>query len=152
MLEEVSPVKVTVSVAGLAETKAAMQSLTKATGRRQMRDALLAAGEITAKAARALAPVDEGWLREGINVSTMLTRTQAAMHVKRSEVEVFIGPKGSSKSIVQEFGSVDQPPQSYMRPAWDMTHRAVLDRVADEVMVRVDAAIARAAKKAARAG
>lgn len=142
--------KISFSVLGLREVKEAMGGLSKAASRKAMRDSLIAGGEITAQVARALAPVDKGWLREGIDVSTRLSSRQRSLHAKRAEVEVFVGPRGSPKSIVQEFGSIEQPPQPYMRPAWDRTHRQVLMRIADEIMVRVDAAVARAKKKASR--
>lgn len=142
--------RISFNIAGLRETRDAMAGLSKATARRQMRDALMAGGELTARVARALAPVDEGGLRESIDVSTRLSARQAVLHRKMAEVEVFVGPRSSPKSIVQEFGSVEQPPQSYMRPAWAQTGRQVLARIADEIMVRVNAAVARAKKKAAR--
>lgn len=140
--------KISFNVLGLRETEAAMGSLKKATARRAMREALTAGGEITARFARAIAPVDTGGLRESIHVSPRLTTRQQRGHVKKSEVEVFVGPGGGAKTIVQEFGSVDQPPQPYMRPAWDATNREVLARIADEVMVRVQQATERAKKKA----
>lgn len=141
--------KISFNVVGLRETVEAMQDLRKSTNERAMREALRAGGEITAQAARAIAPVDTGGLREGINVSAQLSSRQRKMHTKRAEVEMFVGPAGGPKAIVQEFGSVDQPPQPYMRPAWDATHREVLARIADEVMVRVQKATDRARKKAA---
>lgn len=140
--------KTTVKIEGLREVKSAMEGLPKATNKRAMRAALTAGGEITAKTARSLAPVDVGWLREGIDVLPRLSRRQASKHVKRAEVEVFVGPRGSSKSIVQEFGSVEQAPQAYMRPAWAMTREQVLERIADVIIVRIFASVARAAKKA----
>lgn len=139
---------ITVKVEGLSEVGEALAGLKKATARTQMRNALIAGGEITARAARLLAPVDEGGLKESINVGTRLSSRQASMHVPQAEVEVFIGPPSSPKAIVQEFGSFDQPPQAYMRPAWLRTRDAVLKRVSDEIIVRVEAAVARARKLA----
>lgn len=141
---------VTVKIEGLRETGEALAALKRSTARAQMRNALIAGGELTAREARALAPVDEGGLKESIHVGTRLSSRQASKHVKAAEVEVFIGPSGSPKSIVQEFGSVDQPPQSYMRPAWLRTRDMVLRRVSDEIMVRVQAAVARARKIVAK--
>lgn len=141
---------VTMTIIGLSDTAAAMMELKTATARNQMRQALLAGGEVLAQAARSLAPVDQGWLRESIGASPKLSGRQASMHVPQAEVEVFVGPSSSPKAIVQEFGSFDQPPQPYMRPAWLRTQQAVLKRVTDEVIVRVHAALARARRKAGK--
>lgn len=138
--------QITFNVRGLRETSEAISELRKATGRKQARDSLIVAGEITARTARSLAPVDRGYLREGIEVSTRLSSRQAAMHQKQAEVEVFIGPRSGTKGIVQEFGSVDQGPHAYLRPAWARTGRQVLARFADEIMVRVQDAVRRARK------
>jgi len=49
--------------------------------------------------------------------------------------EAFVGPtkakskKDAIKRIVQEFGSVNQPGQPYLRPAWDAQKHAVLERI-----------------------
>lgn len=76
-------------------------------------------------------------------------------------VELFMGPtqagskKNAIKRIVQEFGSVNQPGQPYMRPAWDQDRGAMLERLKvtlwDEVQKTVARAAVRAAAKALRA-
>ena len=108
------------------------------------------AGEITAKAARALAPVDSGGLRESIDVSGTLSRAQKAQHTKQAEQERFIGPDSRPQGHLREFGSDGNPPEPFMRPAWDQTKEQVLDRIGDELWVGIEKAVASSARKAAR--
>lgn len=61
-----------------------------------------------------------------------------------SFAEILVGPTQAKtkadaiKRIVQEFGSIDQPGQPYMRPAWakeqDVSLSIVKDALADEIM------------------
>ncbi|MCB1516125.1 MAG: HK97 gp10 family phage protein [Hyphomicrobiaceae bacterium] len=71
-----------------------------------------------------------------------------------ADVQVFIGPaKASSrdegiKQVVQEFGSVKQGPNPYMRPAWDTKRFTALDIVKRDMAGEIDKAAKRAAARA----
>ena len=72
-----------------------------------------------------------------------------------SFAEVYVGPAAGSKrnaikAIVQEFGSVNQAAQPYMRPAWEATKQQILDSIKGLLKIEIDKAIARAAAKALR--
>lgn len=142
--------KLTFNVIGLREVSEGLAELSRSVSTRVMREALTAGGEVLAKEMRANAPVDTGGLREGINVSSKLTTRQARSRTKQAEVEVFVGPSGGAKSVVQEFGSVEQEPQPYIRPAWDKKQRQFLQVAADHVMVSTEKALGRKAARAAR--
>jgi HK97 gp10 family phage protein len=143
--------KVRVHVAGLRELDAALNQFTPAKRRAIGRVALDNAGEITAKAARALAPVDSGGLRESIEVSGTLSRAQKSEHTKKAEQERFVGPDNRPQGHLREFGSDGNAPEPFMRPAWDQTKGQVLDRIGDELWVGIDKAAQAAARKALRA-
>lgn len=74
-----------------------------------------------------------------------------------SAVELYMGPakakskQAAIKAVVQEFGSVKQAPQPYMRPAWDQDREALLGRLKVEIWAEIRKAIVRAEKRAARA-
>lgn len=142
--------KTTVKVEGLKELDEALSQFTPTKRRAIGRVALDNAGEITAKAARALAPVDSGGLRESIDVSGTLSRAQKAEHSKQAEQERFIGPDSRPQGHLREFGSDGNPPEPFMRPAWDQTKEQVLDRIGDELWVGIEKAVASAARKALR--
>lgn len=142
--------KVTVKVEGLRELDAALGQFTPAKRRTIGRVALDNAGEITAKAARALAPVDTGGLRESIEVSGTLSRAQKSEHTKAAEQERFIGPDNRPQGHLREFGGDGNAPEPFMRPAWDQTKTQVLDRIGDELWVGIEKAAMAAARKAAR--
>lgn len=69
-------------------------------------------------------------------------------------VELFMGPAEGTrdeaiKAIVQEFGSVKQAPQAYMRPAWDADKSAVLSRLGPLLWAEVEKTLSRIAARSA---
>lgn len=142
--------KTTVKVEGLRELDVALSQFTPTKRRAIGRVALDNAGEITAKAARALVPVDTGGLRESIDVSGTLSKAQKSEHTKAAEQERFIGPDNRPAGHLREFGGDGNPPAPYMRPAWDQTKEQVLDRIGDELWIGIEKAAKAAARKAAR--
>jgi len=142
--------KVRVHVAGLRDLDAALNQFKPAKRRAIWRVALDNAGEITAKAARSLAPKDSGGLAESIDVSGTLSRAQKSEHTKAAEQERFIGPDSRPQGHLREFGSDGNAPEPFMRPAWDQTKGQVLDRIGDELWVGIEKAASAAARKAAK--
>lgn len=143
--------KVRVDFVGGKELDAALNQFTPSKRRAIGRVALDNAGEITAKAARALAPRDSGGLAESIDVSGTLSRAQKSQHTKAAEQERFIGPDSRPQAVQQEFGNANHPPQPFLRPAWDETKNEVKDRIGDELWVGIEKAVKAAARKALRA-
>src|SRR3546814_5895169 len=86
----------------------------KAMGRRAGLNALRQGGEPIAKMARAIAPVDEGNLRESIDVSTRLARSQAGDKGALAPVEMYVGPGQHPQAITQEFGTFKEAAQPFM--------------------------------------
>lgn len=70
--------------------------------------------------------------------------------------EAFVGPvqqrtkQAAIKTIVQEFGSVDQSGTPYMRPAWDANKGKALDIIKDGLGDEIAKAARRLAKKRAK--
>lgn len=159
--------RIVLKVEGLRELQAALEELPKATSRNVVRRALMNALKPMEAQAEALAPSLTGQLRSTIETSAKLSRRQKAQHaadigaktVKTAEgyrstpqttVFMFMGPASSAKSIVQEFGSVHQSPQPYMRPTWDSGAMAALKSIKDEFATELEKARARLARKAAK--
>jgi len=143
-------VKTTVKVEGLRELDQALSQFTPTKRRAIGRVALDNAGEIVARAARAKVPVNTGGLRESIDVSGTLSRSQKTQHTKQAEQERFIGPDNRPAAHIQEFGGNGAPPQPYLRPAWDEMKDEVLQRIQDELIVGIEKAVQSAARRAAR--
>jgi HK97 gp10 family phage protein len=144
---------ITVKVEGLRDIQRALHDLPKkATAKNIMKRVLMNRAEPVARAARANVPVEEGWLRESIDVSTKLSPRQRRMHRKphRDEVEVFIGPGPDPAAHLQEFGSSRHRAQPFLRPAWDGLKRSVLDKIGDDMWAEIQKAAARHARKLAR--
>lgn len=159
--------KVNMHVEGLSDLLDNLLELPKATGRNVLRRVATKALEPMERTAEALAPHLSGELRDSIKVSTNLSKRQKSQHNRdigaktvvtsegyrstaKTAVFVFMGPQGSPKSIVQEFGSVDQAPHPYMRPAWDGNKERSLDIVKEELGDEIEKAAARLARKAAK--
>jgi HK97 gp10 family phage protein len=143
----------TVKIEGLRELEKALAEIAEAPRRRIGRNALKAGGEITARKARELAPKDEGHLAESISVSGKLDKRERRAHKKNAaDIEQFVGPGNHPQAIMQEFGTVTNERQPFMRPAWDATKDQVLKRIGNELWIGVLKAQKRAARKAAKAG
>ncbi|WP_137131533.1 HK97-gp10 family putative phage morphogenesis protein [Rhizobium sp. FY34] len=81
---------------------------------------------------------------------------RAARRASNTLTEVFVGPahtrnkQAAEKTIVQEFGSKDQPGKPYMRPAWDSEKDTALEIIKTELGNEITKATQRAAKRAAK--
>ncbi len=142
-----------VKVEGLQEIQAALHELPKATARNVMRRVLRQLAEPIADTARQLAPVLSGDLKESVGVSTKLARNvkRGRSKLSTNAVEMFVGPFNAPRSIQQEFGNINHPPQPFMRPAWDKHKDELLPKVGEAMWNEIRAAAERKARKEARA-
>lgn len=143
------------------------ENFSKANAKNALKRALVKALTPMEGDAEAHAPELTGALKAGFSVGTKLSSRQMATHRKEvgsapvmtingwrsnpsTAVYVFMGPTGSPKSIVQEFGSINQAPHPYMRPAWDSNHVPALESVKDHLTEEIEKTRARIARKAAK--
>ena len=144
--------KVTIQVDGLKALDAALAELPQATGKAVLRRVAKKALQPFDRAWREKAPHLTGALEESGGVGTKLTRRQASLNRKRddkSSIEMFAGPNNPA-AVPQEFGTVDDPAQPFMRPAWDATQDETLAIVQTELGGEIDKAAQRLARKAAK--
>lgn len=137
----------TVKLTGMRELERNLAQLPKAVARRNALTALREGGEPMAQMARALAPVDEGNLRESISVATTLASSQRGDRGAVAPVEMYIGPGQHPQAITQEFGTWFHRAQPFMRPAWSATRYLVLDRIGALLWHYVTRAIVRQSAK-----
>lgn len=142
--------RVTVKVEGLSDLLDGLEELPKATSTNVLKRALMNAADPILETAKSLAPRLSGALEKSIAVGSKLSRRQKSLHTKQTKVEVFVGPAALVQAITQEFGTVNQPPQSFMRPAWAQNKRKVLESIRDEIADEIEKARARIARKTAR--
>jgi HK97 gp10 family phage protein len=148
-----APRKTMVKVEGLAALQAALRQLPDATAKNVLRRVGRKVLQPVADRAEALAREHTGALKRSIGVSTKLTKSQRRANVKvgRDDVEVYVGAGGLTQAITEEYGTEDQTPHPFMRPAWDGEKRSVLANVKTGLWTEIDKAAARLAKKAAKA-
>lgn len=140
-------------VDGLKELEAALKELPRATAKNVMKRSLMKAAAPVATTGSALAPVLTGALQRHVKVGGTLTRRQKSRFPKQSAVEVYAGVSNSlPQGHLQEFGTFDQPPQPFLRPAWEQHKMAVLETIKSLTWDEIAKAAARLAKKRARAG
>lgn len=142
-------------VEGFSELDNALKELPKATGKNALRRAARKALEPVMEAARSMAPVDDGTLRNSLKVATKLSKRQASIHRKmvrddKASVEVYAGASALPQAHLSEFGTVNQAPQPFLRPAWDQNKDKVLDVMKTELGNEIEKAAKRLAKRAAR--
>lgn len=138
--------RTTVRVEGLRQVDQALGELGKTTGRNVLRRVGIARMEPLADAMRNRAPVDAGDLKDSIAVSTRNPRKNR----KQSTVEVHAGPGRHPQAHLREFGGDGNPPEPYVRPAWDGGKDELLNGLKDDLWSEISKAAARQAKKAAR--
>lgn len=148
----------TFKVEGLREIDQALGQLGKATGRNVMRRVAVARLEPMAEEARKTAAgmAWSGDLADSIAVSTRLAGYARRLNRRsKSEAEAHMGPAGRGgkappQGTLQEFGTVNHPPQPFMRPAWDSGKEALLDGITEDLWTEIEKAAQRQARKAAR--
>lgn len=139
-----------VRIEGLSDLKYALQELPKATATNVVKRALINAAEPILSSAETSAPVRSGRLKASLMVGTKLSRRQKSQHKKESKVEVFVGAGPLPQAHLEEFGSVNNAPHPFLRPAWDGNKQAALDGIKDEIAMQIEKARKRLARKAAR--
>ena len=140
----------TFKIEGLSEVAEGLNELSRATGTNVLKRALKAAADPISQAAKRAAPRLSGHLMQSIKPSDKLSRRQKSLYHKESEVEIFVGPAALVQAITQEFGTVTNRPQPFLRPAWQENKRAALDSIKDILAEEIEKARARIARKTAR--
>lgn len=149
--------KTIVKLSGFRELDKALSELGKATTRGVLKRTAFKALEPMRLAAEEKAPRRTGALAVSIDVSDKRTKRASRMNPKRKGYyEAAMGPATGNGVLnyatFDEFGTVDTPPQPYMRPAWIEQREGALDIVKQELAVEIDKAAKRVAKKKAKSG
>jgi HK97 gp10 family phage protein len=147
--------EVTVHIEGLSELKTTLRELLPdRTARNVMKRVLLQVAQPVAAAAEGLAPRRTGQLQRSIVATTKLTRRQRAMHRKRdpNDAEAFIGAGNMPQAHLREYGADHHPAQPFLRPAWDLHKRAVLEGIKTAMWREIEKSVQRLNRKRAKAG
>ena len=137
-------------VTGLKEANDALMGMKGATARGVVRRVLTAAAEPMAKDMADRAPRGTGYLADHIDTGIRLSRRQAKVSRKESDVEVYAGATRVDQAVYQEFGTVDQPAQPFARPAYEAGKRRALEDIKTGLGVEIKKTAERAARKAAK--
>jgi len=155
----------TVRVDGLREVDAALSELPRATGKAVLRRVAMDALKPMAEEARRMAPDDPSTNGRDLKNSIAVGRgkkTKAkftggkGFRSEAQAIEMHMGPAGSGgrgappQGLFQEFGTVNHPPQPFMRPAWDAGKDRMLEEIKDKLWAEISKASKRLARKSAR--
>jgi HK97 gp10 family phage protein len=93
------------------------------------------------------------WLSRGAAERVLLAEEPAMSTAGAgSTVEVVIGPHdGAFYASLVEFGTQHSSPKPFLRPAWDAGKMQVLDGVGDDMWAEIKKALARQARRLAKA-
>ena len=145
-----------VKLEGFRELEKALRELPKSTGKATLRRVARGALEPLAARAAALAPERTGRLGFSIAVSEKRTRRARKEEGKRPDgITMSMGPAAGLGTLnyaaFDEFGTIDTPPQPYMRPAWDAGASGALDYVKENLAAEIGKSADRLARKKAKA-
>lgn len=165
---------VRVKVEGFEDLHKSLAELSRAAGNSVLRRSGVKAMEPMRALAQSLAPDDMKSpdpdlessivISAGANLARQGRRALGEVE-KGNRVNISMGPdaklprsptqgkksSGYTRALVAEFGSRQQAPQPYMRPAFDRDKDALLTRLAAILRVEIERAIGRAQRRAARA-
>lgn len=151
--------KTTVRIDGLRELDAALGALAaeygKASGKAALRRVADKALQPMAETARALSPDDPTTqgndLKASITVGGKLTKRQAALARKdqnKALITRYVGTADPS-GLYQEFGTVTNAPQAFLRPAYEQHKAGAVKIVATELGPEIEKTAKRLAKRRA---
>ena len=144
-----------VSILGLGELQTDFERLSRATGNKVVRDAVMAGARVARDRAQALAPVRTGRLKKNITATRLKqsetpTGATAGIRVKKPKAIKSRGKKKRSTKAVYdapyywwfvEFGTSKHPAAPFMRPAWDGGLPQIEQAVTDKLAQGIDTAI-----------
>ena len=144
-----------VELKGFRELERALaEELPKATAKNVLRRSAMLAMKRVELRAQTLAPRDTGGTAQGITTKNVkASRMPGGRYARATGIMVATGPVGreeGGKAAYQEFGTVNQPAQPFMRPAADTEGQAVINDVRSTLIEQIDKAKARIARKLAK--
>jgi HK97 gp10 family phage protein len=143
-------IKLSVKVEGLSELNEGILELPKATGTNVLKRALLKGADPISSSAKRAAPRLSGRLEQSITPSIKLSRRQRSLYPKEARVEIYVGAGALVQAITQEFGTINNKPQPFMRPAWNENKHRTLEIIREELANELEKARQRIARKTAR--
>ncbi len=126
----------------------ALNTLPNAMAKAQLRGAMKKALVPVKADAERLAPVLTGRLKKSIVIGPTLSKWQRAGKLGGGAVQMFVGSTAHYGAFV-EFGTSKMSPKPFVRPAWDMNKKEVLNIFAREVWKNLERTAKRLAKQAA---
>ena len=135
----------TVRLAGARELDAMLKRLPKHLGERVLVNAVRAGAQVVRAEAKARAPVKTGRLRANIIARRAKGRGAA--------VTVSVGPSRKAwYGRLVEFGTVTTGARPFLRPAFESTKRAALDRIGERLGRNIERAAVKLAGPLAKSG
>ena len=141
-------------ITGFRELDRALSELPKATERGVLRNVAKKALQPMLEDAQDKAPVDDGQLRDSLQISaTGLTKKAKRQDRGRPKkgARMYLGT-ASPYAALREFGTVQTPATPFLRPAFDSNVKGTIEIIRRELREEIDKAARRVARKARRSG
>ena len=149
----------TSSTSGFRELDEILKSMPKATAKNVLKRSAIKVMKRIEEGMAARAPKDDGTLAGSMRTQVVkATRQRGQVRFNaQSGVEVITGPAPEGKmnranAGFQEFGTVKMAANAYARPTADAENENVVEDLKGILAGEIDKAVARAARRAARAG
>lgn len=149
-------------VEGGPQLASALRSLGKTPGKNILRRVGKKRLEPMADNARSRVAERSGSLKKSITVGTRLSKSQRAARGSyvgggsfrreaKNTVDVYMGPGQHPQAITEEFGTFNQTPSPYMRPAFDQEAQGVISGLSRDIWTEIEKTAQRAARKRLKA-
>ena len=109
-----------------------MRAMGKALQRKTLEPILAKNMQPIADDMKANARRDTGEMANSVRVSKRLSRRQRALLERIAPVEMYAGPGPLKQVIPEEFGTIDEAPHPFIRPAFDRGADAAMRGIAED--------------------
>lgn len=111
--------KIKVRIEGTDKIALNLRAMGKALTRKTLKPIMREHLEPIADDMRTAAARGTGEMAKSVRVSDRLSKTQRAKLERIAPIEMYVGPGSLPQAIQIEFGNSHQPPQPFIRPAFD---------------------------------
>lgn len=124
--------KLKVRIEGTDAIARKLKAMGKALQRKTLEPILVKNMQPIADDMKANARRDTGEMANSVRVSKRLSKTQRAKLERIAPIEMYAGPGPLKQVIPEEFGTINEPPHPFIRPAFDRGANTAIRGIAED--------------------